>query len=189
METSQLLAHRGASEVGLLRAVKLNRARAGNPATSFGPVYEAHYRDVYRYLLVLIRHPEDAEDLASETFERAFRAWTRDGPRDTPLAWLLRIARHLSTDRWRRARRVIWQRLGTGEEQMASSTGDAETWLWLQAFASCLSERQREVVVLRYLRDLSDEQIGAIMGLTPSGVRSLLGRAMASLRSNPEVWK
>src|SRR5215207_5514900 len=50
-------------------------------APSFASVVEQHLDDVYRYLLVLTRDPTLAEDLASETFERALRAWRRFDPR------------------------------------------------------------------------------------------------------------
>jgi DNA-directed RNA polymerase specialized sigma24 family protein len=43
------------------------------------------------------------------------------------------------------------------------------------------------VLLLRYRGDLSDEAIGLVMGLTASGVRSLVARALAALRSNPEL--
>ena len=52
-------------------------------APSFAAVAEQHLDDVYRYLLVLTRDPTLAEDLAGETFERAFRdlATLRSAPR------------------------------------------------------------------------------------------------------------
>lgn len=58
------------------------------PATSardrdFGDAYRAHYRDVYRYLLALTGSPDDAEEIAAETFERALRTWE-----DAPDSWL-----------------------------------------------------------------------------------------------------
>jgi DNA-directed RNA polymerase specialized sigma24 family protein len=62
--------------------------------SSFEEVYRRHERDVVRYLTLLLRRPDDAEDLAADTFRRAFEAW-RDGrgPAGRPLPWLLTIAR------------------------------------------------------------------------------------------------
>jgi DNA-directed RNA polymerase specialized sigma24 family protein len=50
-----------------------------------------------------------------------------------------------------------------------------------------LTARQREVLVLRYQRDLTDADIGSVMRLSESGVRSLVARALAILRSHPEL--
>jgi RNA polymerase sigma factor (sigma-70 family) len=155
-------------------------------AGAFEEVYRAHYRDVYRYLLGLTRSPPDAEDFASETFERAYHAW-RAVP-DPALPWLLVTARRIATDRWRRARRFarIAVRIGRG------SPGDAgerqtEFWLWFDAVSQLLTDRQREVLVLRYQRDLTDADIARIIGISESGVRSLLARALDALRSHPEL--
>ena len=63
-----------------------------------------------------------------------------------------------------------------------------EFWDWLDRLARILPERQREVIFLRYQRDLSDEDIGEILGLSASGVRTLVARALSGLRSHPELW-
>ena len=69
----------------------------------FEDVYRRHERDVVRYLTLMIGNPDDAQDLAADTFRRALEAW-RDGrgPAGRPLPWLLTIARRLVLNRWRR---------------------------------------------------------------------------------------
>jgi RNA polymerase sigma-70 factor (ECF subfamily) len=145
-------------------------------------LYVRHGREVRQYALMLTRDPEAADDIAAETFERALRAWREDRVPASDFAWLLRIARNLATDRWRRAARVV--RATFGEP----STGlDSSTLEWLDALR-VLPERQREVIVLRYFRDLSTRDAALVMGLSESGLRSLLSRAIAMLREHPEVW-
>lgn len=151
-------------------------------------LYREHARDVFRYALVLTSNRDEAEDITSSTFERALRAWSPGTvPSGPPLPWLLTIARRLATDRWRRAKRSVSQALmaRVGE----TDPGYVETRLWLEALSTALPSRQREVLVLRYFRDLSDRDIGRLMDLTESGVRSLVARAINNLRSHPEVWK
>jgi RNA polymerase sigma factor (sigma-70 family) len=140
-------------------------------------------------VLVLTRNVADAEDVAAETFERAYKAWKRAGiPSDHPLPWLFLAARRISTDRWRRARRVVVDGLGTRAGKIPSDVERSDEWLWLTSLAAVLSPRQREVILLRFHRDLSHADIALVMGLTPSGVRSLLARAIQALREHPEVW-
>src|SRR5262249_38955033 len=107
-----------------------------------------------------------------------------------PLPWLLVVTRRLATDRWRRARRLA-AILFAGRRRDATDGSERSTefWAWYDAVAKVLTPRQREVLALRYQHDLTDEQVGEVMGLTPSGVRSLVARAIDALRAHPEVLR
>ena len=149
-------------------------------------IYADHHRDVYRYVLGLTRSTEDAEEITADTFERALRNWQSIPPR--PVPWLLLTARRIATDRWRRARRLtrILRASHPGEHE-PSTGSETEFWGWFDAVAAALTDRQREVLILRYQRDLTDADIGTVMGLSESGVRSLAARALAVLREHPEL--
>ena len=148
--------------------------------------FAANHRDVYRYVLALTHSAADADEVTAEVFERALRAWSAEPERVLP--WLLLTARRIATDRWRRARRLVGilprvrgaERPDAGEER-------AEFWSWFDAVSRVLTDRQREVLVLRYQRDLTDADIAAILGLSESGVRSLVARALDALRTHPEL--
>ena len=150
--------------------------------------YVLHYRDVYRYVLALTRSADDAEEITSETFERAMRAW--DTAPDAVVPWLLLVARRIYVDRWRRttrwARTLLHPVRASGEGSDQSRT---EFWLWFEAVTRILTPRQREALVLRYQRDLSDADIAYVMGITESGVRSLVARGLEVLRKHEELWQ
>ncbi len=151
-------------------------------------VYANHYHDVHRYLLGLTASPDDAEEIAAETFERAIRAWSQVP--EPVLPWLLLTARRIATDRWRRAGRAAKLGLGLRRPVVArAELSETEFWLWFRAVAAALTSRQREVLVLRYQRDLTDVDIARIMGLSESGVRSLVARALEVLRAHPELLR
>jgi RNA polymerase sigma factor (sigma-70 family) len=161
---------------------------------AFEALYRQRYRDIYRYVLLMLRSAHDAEDVTGEAFQRAYAAWGAGrGPAGAPLPWLLLIARRLVIDRMRRRRLISWLPLGllkpADEPSAGADTGRAEFWLWFDRFARELPPRQREVLILRYQRDLDDESIGEILGLSASGVRSLAARACEALRRNPEIWR
>jgi RNA polymerase sigma factor (sigma-70 family) len=172
-----------------IKVHRTDRVVSGGKVVSvlFEEVYERHLGDVFRYALVLTRDRDEADDVASETFVRALRAWRNgsepDGP---PLPWLLTVARNVARDRWRRARRVFSR---PAEPTAASDTARLEAVLWLESVSAILPARQREVIALRYHRELTDADIGAVMGLSESGVRSLVARAIETLRKHPEVWR
>ena len=72
-------------------------------APPFADVVAEHLDAVYRYLVYLTGDRVAAEDLAAETFERAFRSWRRFDPRrGAPRTWLCRIAHSAAVD-WFRA--------------------------------------------------------------------------------------
>jgi RNA polymerase sigma factor (sigma-70 family) len=175
----------GAVEEGLVVPVRVARRPR---LVDVERVYADHFRDVHRYLLGLTASAADADEIAAETFERAIRAWIRVP--EPPLPWLLLTARRIATDRWRRARRLA--RLVVGPRpDVRPDAGEAETefWLWFGTLAKALTRRQREVLVLRYQRDLTDADIAEIMGLSESGVRSLVARALEVLRHHPELLR
>jgi RNA polymerase sigma factor (sigma-70 family) len=161
---------------------------------TFEALYRERYRDVYRYAFLMLRSAQDAEDVTAEAFHRAYAAWgSGHGPTGQALPWLLLIARRLVIDKVRRRRLISWLPLGglnpAFEPSDPGDTVRTEFWLWFERFARELPDRQREVLILRYQRDLDDESIGEILGLSASGVRSLVARACATLRRNPEIWR
>lgn len=154
-------------------------------AAAVEAAYRAHYRNVYRYVLSLTRSADDAQDITAEVFECAIGAWAE--PPDSPLPWLLLTARRIATDRWRRARRQAVLLLGISRPEPSAGEAEANFWAWFDAVAKVLTGRQREALTLRYQDDLSDADIATVMGLSESGVRSLVARAIEALRSHPEV--
>jgi RNA polymerase sigma-70 factor (ECF subfamily) len=148
--------------------------------------FSAHYRSVYRYVLALTRSAADADEVTAEVFERALRGWRSEPER--PQAWLLLTARRIATDRWRRASRLvaILPRLGHGLER-GPAEHEIEFWSWFDALSRALTPRQREALVLRYQRDLTDADVAVVLGMSESGVRSLVARALEALRAHPEL--
>ena len=165
---------------------------ATDQAEDFAAVYARLHRDVFRYCLVMTRSVEDAEDVAAEVFERGLRAW-RSGREaaGAHLPWLLLVARRILIDRSRRRSLLRWIPLATSHVSRApqADADRVEFWLWFDRLADALTTRQREVLLLRYQSDLSDADIGRILGLSEAGVRSLVSRAIAALRHHPELLR
>jgi RNA polymerase sigma-70 factor (ECF subfamily) len=189
-----------------IAGVDLSPERLDAQASSFEAVYSEHYRDVSRHVILTTRGRDDVDEIVAETFARAFAAWRSGrGPAGRPLPWLLVIARRIATDRWRRRRLIAWLPLPDSHRPSSRSwdgrqstdiepggpdraAGVAEFWLWLDALSQALPARQRDVLFLRYQQDLTDEDIGEVLGLSASGVRTLASRALNGLRNHPELW-
>ena len=156
----------------------------------FEAVYAEAWPRVYRYVWLLVRHREDAEDLTAEAFHRAYVAWTHGrGPRGETLPWLFLIARRLVINRQRRRRIVAWVPFSSVPEMSEDDrlAQESAAWVFFGELSRALTARQHEALLLRFQFDLSDEAIGRIMGLSSSGVRALVFRAIETLRRRPEV--
>ena len=142
---------------------------------------EALIRRVYAYVAYRIGDGPDAEDVTSETFERALRYRSSyDATKGQPAAWLVGIARRCIEDG--RAPRPtpiaeIPDGAGPGEAD------DAIRRLDLAAAVAQLAERDRELIALRYGADLTARQIGALLDLQTNAVEVALHRALERLRA------
>jgi RNA polymerase sigma factor (sigma-70 family) len=160
---------------------------------AFQAVFEAHYQRVCWYALAMLHDPADAEESAAETFDRAYRAWISGRrPEALPLPWLLVICRNVVRARRRRARLIAWIPLPEHAREPEAAAGDldaAEFRIWLGQLEGVVSGREREALTLRYIDDLGDSGAALVLGISPSGFRTLVSRAIAKLRDHPEVWQ
>jgi len=138
-------------------------------------------RKVYAYVAYRIGAGSEAEDLTSETFERALRyRGSFDPQRGTPLAWLFGIARSTLAGRRIRFHEELDAEAEAGPTEIEEQTAER---LDLQAALARLEERDRELISLRYGADLSSKQIGELLGLEPGAVDVSLHRARSRLRA------
>lgn len=118
-----------------------------------------------------------AEDVTAEALARAWLHWKRVGGTPWRDGWVLRVTANLAVDASRRRRRVP---LGMSRPDVADEVVLRRAIV--EALAA-LPRRQRDVVVLRYLCDLSEADTGAVLGVRPATVGVHLHRGLAALRS------
>lgn len=150
--------------------------------TTFAEVAERHLDDVFGYLLYLTRDRDTAEDLASATFEKALRLWSRfDARRGTARTWLLGIARTTALD-WFRAeeRRRRREAAAAAPERVDGAFVEGLSPA-LEAAVAALSAGEREVLALRIVLELDGEATARVLGISPTAVSTRLSRALARL--------
>jgi RNA polymerase sigma factor (sigma-70 family) len=149
---------------------------------SFASVAERHLDDVYRYLLVFTRDSALAEDLASETFERALRAWRRFDPRRASArTWLCALARNVALDWFRAERRRRRREEAVAEPEGALDLPELGLSPELETALSKLSAADREVIALRVVLDLDAEQAARLLGVSVTACTTRLNRALKRL--------
>jgi RNA polymerase sigma-70 factor (ECF subfamily) len=150
-------------------------------APSFAAVAEQHLDDVYRYLLVLTRDPTLAEDLAGETFERAFRTWRRFDPRRASArTWLCVIARSAALDHFRSEQRRVRREEAVAEPERLSEP-ELGMSPELERALTALSAADREVIALRVVLELDVKTAARVVGISETACTTRLNRALKRL--------
>ncbi|MFL5970555.1 MAG: RNA polymerase sigma factor [Gaiellaceae bacterium] len=136
---------------------------------------------VYAYAAYRVGDGPDAEDVTSDTLERALRYRDSFDPRKgDPAAWLIGIARRSVDDFYRRRQPTFAE-----PPEAAGSVdieGDTARRLELAAALARVDERERELIALRYGADLTARQIGEVLELSTNAVEVALHRALGRLR-------
>jgi RNA polymerase sigma-70 factor, ECF subfamily len=189
---TSLLSQAGAEDLGVAASMNdeaeadlVREAVAANPRACDALV-RRHSARVFNFLFQLTRHRQDAEDLAQQTFVKAFRNLDRFDCERPLINWLLTIARRTALNHFRDAKR--WTTiphegdLASGEPSPARQAEQAERTenLWARA-RRVLSPREFEVLWLRFGEEMSTDETAHITGLTVVHVKVIVHRARQQL--------
>ena len=175
------------SDLELVTRVKTDPA-------AFGQLYERYVVKIYNYVYYRTGNHHDAEDLTSRVFYRALTHVKDYVDRGAPFsAWLYRIAHNLVAnwhrDRGRRqdvdfddAQLTDMPLPGVRHELPESVAEENEKRRWLLAALRQLPEERQELLILKFVEQLSNAEIGQIMGRTEGAIKSLYHRTLLALR-------
>lgn len=163
---------------------ELIRQAKGGDAHAFALLYQSVYKDLYRFALYTLRHPQDAEDTVSETVLDAF-AQIHTLREDTSFRpWIFRI---LSIKCRRRIREYIHAPSALDETRPEESSSVCTPHNSLpeqtdvrRAFFS-LPEEDRLIIAMSLFAGYSSQEIGTQLGMNPNTVRSRQSRALRKL--------
>ena len=159
--------------------------RRREPPDALTTVCLAQHPRLIRALYGYVADTAMAEECAQEAIVRLCARWGTWRQPDDPAAWLFRVAFNVA--RSARRRRSIEQRtlrgLPTPQPLAATESPDPTV---LQALGR-LPHRQRTVIILRYVLDMSAEDTARILTTTPAAVRAAAHRAVTTLRSDPTL--
>jgi RNA polymerase sigma-70 factor (ECF subfamily) len=155
-------------------------------AADWDGLYEEQLPRIYNYFRYRVG-ADEAEDLTSETFEKAWRGrhkYRRDLGAFT--TWLFAIARNVAIDHYRR--QVPLEPLDHASHVAATGSPEEDAMrasevARLTALLATLGERERELIALRYGAGLTNRSIARLSGLSESNVGTILHRAISDLRA------
>jgi RNA polymerase sigma-70 factor (ECF subfamily) len=167
----------------------------GADVQQFQSFYQENFGPIYRYVYSNVRNQMEAEDLTSQVFLKAVRSLDLKRGVQSGQAWLFQVARTTITDYWRARYRGSTSSLEelleagwegpTEQESSPVSNGAADR---VQGILQALSERDREVLIYRFLMNLTIRETALRMGLTEANVKVVQFRALkraANLKASP----
>jgi len=163
--------------------------RAASDRYYFATLYDRYFPRVYNYMRFRCSDPQTADDLTSLVFEKALREIAHYQADRAPFAvWIFTIARNALTDHLRAGRRHSWLSLDLlrGHSSPDHSTEEAlieaETRDSLMRALARLSERERDLIALKFQAGLNNRQIAEMTHLSESNVGVTVFRAIQRLR-------
>lgn len=165
----------------------IDQAREDREA--FGVLYERYVRRIYAYIYYRTGNSFDAEDLTERVFMRALRHIGKYSDRGLPFsAWLYRIAHNLVANWYRDNSRR--KEISLEESLPPTSSGEHperalvenEEREHLLGMIRCLPQERQELLILKFVEDLSNAEIGMIMGRSEGAIKSLYHRTLLALR-------
>jgi RNA polymerase sigma-70 factor (ECF subfamily) len=165
--------------------VTLVRRTLAGDQQAFASLVEKYKDSVFNVAYRMLGNASEAEDVAQETFVRAYTQLRTYKDTHRFSTWLLSIASHLAIDQLRRRRFLAlplenvpfleWiADVNAGPEEAALAVEASDE---MQKVLSVLPAKYRAVLVLRYWHDLSYEEIAEALHLTPALVKARLHRA------------
>ena len=158
--------------------------------TAFERAYESEFPRVYGYIRYRVGNGDTTDDLTSQTFLKALDRLSTFDPRKAEIGpWMIGIARNVVRDHLRARRRWSWWPLdwlgdrpapGPTPEQVAIQ--DEEQQRLLGALRA-LSERDRDVLGLKFEGGLTNRAIAELTGLRESHVGVIVYRAVGKIRT------
>lgn len=149
-------------------------------------LFAKHNREIYAYLVRMLRDPELAADLTQDAFVKAYKAYDTLEKGENARAWLYQIAHRVALDDIRR-RKIVRFIPFTGESKGSSPSAeklamDVRLSGPLERAMARIPERQRDALLLAEVHDLTGLELAAALGISHVAARALLTRARQSLR-------
>ncbi len=151
---------------------------------------------IYRHCFRMVGNGHEAEDLAQETFLRAYRNISKYNNEYKFSTWIFRIATNLCIDRLRKKKpdyyldaevpgtdgANMYSQLSTEEPLPEEVITENEQWNELQAEIMKLPEKYRTAILLKYVEDLSLEEISQVMDIPVPTVKTRIHRGREALK-------
>lgn len=163
--------------------------RAKEDLAAFGELYERYVERIYNYAYYRTSNRWDAEDLTARVFFQALNHLPRYSNRGLPFsAWLFTIAHNLVAnwhrDRSRRQSVTLDKAWSVRQDDPFAPLELSEDYAAVRQAVAALSPERQHLIVLKFVQELPNAEIGRIMGRSEGAVKALLHRTLRALRAH-----
>ena len=164
-----------------------------NQRKIFSSIYDKYVDKIYRFIFIKVSSQEIAEDLCSETFLRGWQVFKEREDIENPPAFLYQIARNLIIDHYREKgkAKIVSPEIvpivdpNPGVEEKMALSSDIDN---IRTALVSLGGEYQDVIIYRYLDELSISEIAKIMEKSEGTVRVTLHRALKALKNKLGNW-
>lgn len=165
----------------------IKKAQKGE-ADSFAALYDKYLNPIYRFIFLKVTLRQEAEDICQQVFLNAWKNINNFVPRQPFSSWLYRIARNAVIDHWRAKKIVFTLENPNIQENLRIDFNPAffldkeiqikKVWEALNQ----LNQDQQDVIIMRFIEDLSHQEIAKVIDKTEGAVKVIQHRAIKSLK-------
>ena len=168
--------------------ILINKSRTDPEA--FGLLYERYVDKIFNYVYFRVGSTDDAQDLTAKVFFKALKSISSYRHMGLPFAaWLYRIAHNLVANYHRDRSKMVeisienltitdTSKASAPEVQLSKQQDNA----YLLKLINDLSPQKKELIILKFVQRLSNEEIGQIFGKTEGAIKSLYHRTLLELK-------
>ena len=164
------------------------RTARRNGNDGFVETYKQYYPRLFAYIYARVGNTHQSEDIASDVFERVYLKLDSLRDRDALATWLFTIARNAIVSHVRKHSREtivghdVISELSPATDSVESEVMHREDLAGVARAVRTFSQREQDIVSLKFDAELANAQIGQIMGLTEQNVRVIIFRTIRKLR-------
>jgi RNA polymerase sigma-70 factor (ECF subfamily) len=166
----------------------MDSAKKGS-SDAFGVLYEIYFKPVFRYIYLRLNNRTEAEDLTQIVFLKTYKSiqsFCEKGK--SPLAYFFTVARNTVIDFWRKKKEIklgnekeTLENIPSAEDTSATALQNETTTILNEAL-KILTDDQQEIIILKFINELSNQEIAGILDKNEDAVRQSQCRALKTLR-------
>jgi len=165
-------------------------------SNAFGRLYDMHVDRVYRHIYYRVTNVADAEDLTQKVFLKAWKGMSKYKKTTSPFpAWLMTISHNVIIDFYRSRKPEFhgdFDITSPPEADPARMVETRNSEEEIKKYIRLLGNDQQQVILFRFIEDMSFAEIGAAMGKSEGAIRVILHRGLSKLKNIMEqatTWK
>jgi RNA polymerase sigma-70 factor (ECF subfamily) len=150
--------------------------------------YEKYIAPIFRFIYFRVKNHQEAEDLTQTVFLKAWKSIGKYKKQNNPFSsWLYAIARNTVIDYWKKRKEAnlddkIFDILPDNSNVFQGIENESDFQQIMESIV-VLTEDQQEIIILKFIEDLSNKEISEILGKNEDAVRQLQSRALKSLKN------